>query len=332
MLSKRHSNHRGSRVATRGHAGARPARRLTGGLPAAAVLAALAIVSKTAAGPYAPAAGQPGSTAMHMNSNAFLAWATGFTNYMVGEDCEAQWQTPQQAIGPVQGTVTNIVCLGRGGQITLHFDLPISDGPGPDFAVFENSFDGFFLELAYLEVSSDGTNFFRFPNDSLTTNPVAAFELIDPTDVTGYASKYAQGFGTPFDLGVLGGVFTQLNRHAVRWIRIQDIPGDGAHTDSDGDPIFDPFPTVGSAGFDLDGIGVIHFPMRCEVSRSPTGTSVRWQALTNRIYQVEYTGHAPTGTWHALGPAVAGDDREHTLVDTNPASPLRLYRVVRRRP
>jgi hypothetical protein len=29
------------------------------------------------AGPYAPAAGQIGSTAIHMSDDAFIAWATG---------------------------------------------------------------------------------------------------------------------------------------------------------------------------------------------------------------------------------------------------------------
>ena len=56
---------------------------------------------------------------------------------------------------------------------TVTFASPIYNGEGPDFAVFENGFDIddeydptgvlHFLELAFVEVSSDGENFFRFP-------------------------------------------------------------------------------------------------------------------------------------------------------------------------
>jgi hypothetical protein len=37
-----------------------------------------------------------------------------------------------------------------------------------------------------------------------------------------------------------------------------DIVGDGTALDSFGSPIFDPYPTVGSAGFDLDGVAVMN--------------------------------------------------------------------------
>ena len=53
--------------------------------------------------------------------------------------------------------------LGDDGSLVLTFPAPIADGAGPDFAVFENAFSTEFLELAFVEVSSDGTNFTRFP-------------------------------------------------------------------------------------------------------------------------------------------------------------------------
>ncbi|MBN1855195.1 MAG: PEP-CTERM sorting domain-containing protein [Pirellulales bacterium] len=93
------------------------------------------------AGPYAPAAGQPGSTAIHKDDPQFVGWASGWQNYLVGTDCAATWQTPEKALGPAAGTSTDIMCLGRGGEITLTFDTPIMDGPGWDFATFENSFN-----------------------------------------------------------------------------------------------------------------------------------------------------------------------------------------------
>ena len=65
-----------------------------------------------------------------------------------------------------------MVSLGKGGSITLSFDPPVSNGDGWDFAVFENGFEDTFLELAYVEVSSDGVVFVRFDNASLTPDPV----------------------------------------------------------------------------------------------------------------------------------------------------------------
>ena len=42
----------------------------------------------------------------------------------------------------------------------------------------------------------------------------------------------------------------------IAYVRIVDIVGDGTSLDSRGEPIYDPYPTAGSAGFDLDAIGV----------------------------------------------------------------------------
>jgi len=212
------------------------------------------------AGPYAPAAGQPGSTAVPKDSPEFTAWATGWVNYLVGTNVDATWQTPAKALGPAVGDSYDIVCLGNGGQITLIFERPIANGSGWDFAVFENSFNDTFLELAYVEVSSDGKTFIRFDSRSLTASPVGGFGSVDPTNIDGLASKYRQGFGTPFDLSdlaskpeVLSGA---VDLSAITHVRLVDIIGDGSYKDSQGHVIYDPHPTVGSAGFDLDAVGV----------------------------------------------------------------------------
>ena len=209
------------------------------------------------AGPYAPAAGVAGSTAIHMDDTSFLSWATGWENYLVGTNADATWQTPEKAIGKAVGTSYDIVSLGRGGEITMTFGSSIFDGVGDDFAVFENSFNDTFLELGYVEVSSDGINFFRFDNDSLTPGPVGGFGAVDPTNITGLASKYRQGYGTPFDLADLAGT-TGLDIYDIGYVKIVDIIGDGTYLDTSGDIIYEPYPTVGSAGFDLDAIGVIN--------------------------------------------------------------------------
>ena len=215
-----------------------------------------------AAGPFAPAAGQPNSTAIPMpvdpnDDSVFVGWADGWCDYILGTNVDVQWQTPEKALGPAKGIYYDIVFLGRGGQITLTFSTPIANGPGWDFAVFENSQNDTFLELGYVEVSSDGVNFVRFDNYSQTESLVGAFGTVDPTNITGYCSKYRQGYGTPFDLNDLAGR-SGLDITAVTHVRIVDIPGDGSCLDTEGKPIYDPYPCTGSAGVDLEAIGVLN--------------------------------------------------------------------------
>jgi len=209
------------------------------------------------AGPHAPAAGQPGSTAVGMNDPRLVAWATGWQDYSVGTGCIETWQTPAKALGNASGAIEDIVCLGNGGRITLSFDQPIIDGSDWDFAVFENGITDDFLELAYVEVSSNGIDFFRFPNDSLTADPVDGFGSIDPTNIDGFGGKYRREYGTPFDLGQLSDVSPLLDVNNVRFVRIVDIIGDGSYFDTSGDAIYDPHPTAGSGGFDLEAVGVM---------------------------------------------------------------------------
>lgn len=222
------------------------------------LLILLTAVPGALAGPYAPAAGEVGSTALYMNDTEFTAWATGWTNYLPGAEVDSIWQTPEKALGKAAGTSSDILSLGRGGRITLTFDSPIADGAGWDFAVFENSFSDTFLELAYVEVSSNGIDFFRFQNDSLTSTPVNGFGSVDPTDINGLAGKYRLAYGTPFDLADLDGLSPLLDVSCICWVRILDIVGDGTYTDSSGDIIYDPYPTTGTAGFDLEAIGVLN--------------------------------------------------------------------------
>jgi len=234
-------------------------------VPACAATLALACLgSAQAAGPFAPAAGKPGSTAISKDSASFVQWATGWEDYLPGPNVDAQWKTPEKALGKAQGGATDIVVLGDAGRITLTFDGAIYNGAGADFAVFENSFSDTFLELAFVEVSSNGTDFFRFPSYSFTPAPVGGFGNIDPTNIDGLAGKYRQGWGTPFDLDALAGT-AGLDVDNVRFVRIVDVIGRGQEFDSfpasagGPHPIYDPYPTTGSGGFDLDAVGVIHY-------------------------------------------------------------------------
>lgn len=210
------------------------------------------------AGPYAPAAGIEGSTAIHHLDPRIQGWASEVSEYLPGSDVNEEFQDTSQALGPADSSSGGIISLGRGGSITLGFSKPIRDGLGFDFAVFENGFLDTFLELGKVQVSSDGIHFFEFPSDSLTSEPVGSFGSVDPTEIDGFAGKYRVGFGTPFDLASLRGLDPLLNVHRVTHIRVIDVVGDGTALDSQGDPIYDPFPTVNSAGFDLDGVAVLH--------------------------------------------------------------------------
>jgi len=209
---------------------------------------------------YSPPAEQAGSQAISMDAQAFLYWATGYEHYEAGTYVDSVWQTPALALGAAAGTSYDIVSLGRGGQITMTFDPPISNGAGWDFAVFENAFNDYLLELAYVEVSSNGSDFARFDSISLTPDPVSGYGSLDATLIDGLAGKYRQGYGTPFDLEDLSAHLeiqsgiVDISR--ITSVRIVDIVGDGSCFDSQGHVIYDPFPTVGSAGFDLDAIGV----------------------------------------------------------------------------
>ena len=247
----------------------------------------LASVAAGFAGPYPGAAGTAGSDAVWKDEPAFVAWASGHLDYVWGQNVSSSWRTPAKAYGKATEDVFDIVCLGDNGKITIYFPHPIKDGPGPDFAVFENSFSPTFLELAFVEVSSDGVNFFRFPNDSKTP---AATNSIDPTNLSGLAGKYVGGYGTPFDLSVLE-ASALLDKRNIRFVRLIDILGNGSAKDSDGGPIYDPYPNVGSAGFDLDAIGVIHqndgaFRMLRSVVAGTT-IQLEWESNPGTSYRVE---------------------------------------------
>ncbi|MBL4703993.1 MAG: T9SS type A sorting domain-containing protein [Flavobacteriales bacterium] len=219
-------------------------------------------------GTFPPAAGQVGTTAIHRDSSAIVGWATGcsiergfmdLSNTSLGL---ASFGTPADAVGPSNPA---IVSLGDSGIATLVFDGSIYDGPGADFAIFENSFSDSFLELAFVEVSSDGFNFFRFPATSTTpdTLQINAFGSTDATHLHNLAGKYRARYGTPFDLSELSGI-SGLDVNNVTHVRIIDCVGAinpaYATYDQFSNPINDPFPTpFASSGFDLDAVAILNF-------------------------------------------------------------------------
>ena len=284
-----------------------------------------------AAGPYPGAAGTATTDAIAMGDSRFVNWASGHIEYLAGGNVVAQWKTPAKAYGPATDNELDIVCLGDNGKITLYFPHPVRDGAGADFAVFENSFSNGFLELAFVEVSSDGVNFVRFPNASLGTSAVGAFGSVDPTNLSGLAGKYRGGFGTPFDLASLPGS-ALLDKSNVRFIRLVDIVGDGDAKDSSNRTIYDPYPTTGSAGFDLEAVGVIHqndgdFQMlRSEPSEGLF--QLEWQSNPGRSYEIQSSD--TLGGWAPVETVTARQNRGTTVFAAAMGGPgMKFWRVVR---
>ena len=213
---------------------------------------------------YAPAPPDPTTTAIAYNDVRIVDWAQGVDSYLPGTGVsDPRWMMPSQAFGPAGTDTTAVVVLGNAGTITLTFGSAITDGDGWDFAVFENSFaSDLFLELGFVEVSSDGTHFARF--DSAFRGPAAPCGSCSGTaaQIGGLAGSSMVGYGTPFDLAALGNNplvrdgFIDLT--AIKYVRIVDIVGDGTTPDSFGRGIVDPISSGPTAGFDLDGIAVLN--------------------------------------------------------------------------
>lgn len=237
--------------------------------------------------PFAPAAGVEGTSAVALSDPLIEGWATLIVAYLPGAEVDEIWRDTDEVLGPAEGDGVSIVSLGSGGQLTVQFEGAIENGEGWEFAVFENGFGDSFLELAWVEVSSDGATFVRFPNYSATADRVGTYGSMDTTKLYGFVGKYRQGFGTPFDLSELeeayaaavGSVspfsiaytehlkstYPTLDINNITHLRIVDVIGDGTSEsaarspDGNGYPIYDPWPTTGSAGADVDAVAARNF-------------------------------------------------------------------------
>jgi len=235
----------------------------------------------------------------------FRGWATSVVSYAPAAGVFALWADPNKALGPATGNNLDIVSLGdlnsvqigqgaEPGQITLAFSEAIRDCNGYDFVVFENglvslintgggSIKGqMFAELGYVEVSSNGVDFVRFPSVSLTAGLVGMFGTIEISDVYNLAGKHPNGngvcMGTPFDLSEIAGeesvVSGEVDINNINYVRIVDIPGSGDFEDeavkhieasswpawdfyANNHPIYDAWLTFGSGGVDLEAVGVL---------------------------------------------------------------------------
>jgi hypothetical protein len=219
---------------------------------------------------YAPAAGFPGSSAIHKDSSIIVAWADSIffeRGYQVINDSSLGLASTGDASAATGKALENgVLSLGDGGTATAYFKNGIRNQEGYDFAVFENGFNipgtnKYHIELAYIEVSCDGINFYRFANQSQSQDSLQTgnFEGLLPEQIDGLAGKYIAGYGTPFDLELLK---DSIGDSPVYYIRIRDVVGSISpmygNFDSEGNIINDPWPTAfASSGFDLDAIAVL---------------------------------------------------------------------------
>ena len=275
---------------------------------------------------FAPAQDQPGTTAMHADSSAFVAWATGceaepgpmnITNPSAGV-AGSGWPA-SNVIGPPEGTY-GVTCLGDGGMATVTFRSPICNREGPDFAVFENGFANaqnpslWFLELGFVEVSSDGENFFRFPaySNTQTTTQIGGMGCIDPSQIHNLASKYGAMYGTPFDLDEVPDD-PLLDKEHITHVRIVDVIGnidpEYATYDCQGHPVNDPWPTpFASCGMDLDAVGVIH-----DIEHFPTPPDDP-PYIANPIGDVVFDAYPETIEINLDGVVTDPDDPDENIV------------------
>jgi hypothetical protein len=176
--------------------------------------------------------------------------------------------SPADAIGPPTGGglhagSLDTASIGVGGSITLEFAVNCANGPGTDLLVCENPFlvgggPTAFAEVCFVEVSSDGQIFARFP--TRYTGPVGPFLPTagalpawysglagarpvlanpplgpDPLDVV-HAGGDAFDFSELLDHpAVLSG---DVSVDAIQWVRLVDIET-GTVLDDQGVAIWD---------------------------------------------------------------------------------------------
>jgi hypothetical protein len=214
-------------------------------------------------------AGSEGCQGIHCQDPAILGWASTCTiergrQNITTPGVFASYGTENDGVGAATESTADVVSLGDYGIAVLTFDIPIQNGDGYDFAVFENGLNNTFLELAFVEVSSDGVNYFRFSSVSNTPTDVQIDNNggVDAIHLNNLAGKYRAGWGTPFDLEELAGT-EGLDVNNITHIRLVDVVGcvepRYATRDGRGHIINDPYPTpFASSGFDLDGVAVMN--------------------------------------------------------------------------
>jgi hypothetical protein len=218
----------------------------------------------------------------------------------------------------MNGTTKHLLALGHGASITVTFGRSIPNRPGWDFAVFNNTFLSASPDLgargggtnyvffnsgtnrvpvargsnfawckpAFVDVSSDATNWARFPVSYFNTDVLFQATMADSPDhwlsqdmtmLDGLAGKAVLQYGTSFSLSALTNdpkvVNGSVDLNNIRYIRLTDVIGDGSTTDQYGNPIYSPYfdgsqlpalvatPDSNTDGFCLRGVAILETPL-----------------------------------------------------------------------
>jgi hypothetical protein len=222
-------------------------------------------------------------------ASAPAQFATSVVSYNPGTLGAGESSTTANVLGgPVGGGLgsggTDVLSLGEGGSVTLAFDVTIADGPGVDFTVFENGFlfdfGGFgnFAEVAFVEVSTDGTSFARLPSSYAGVQNPPDFSPMPLGTLDGLAgalpvvSNVFDGNtpspfepvlsgGDAFDLATLADHPLVMNGTvdlaAIHFVRLVDAPSDGSTSDTAGTPVWDSRNAAAANSIDVDAVAVI---------------------------------------------------------------------------
>jgi hypothetical protein len=266
----------------------------------------------------------------------------------------------------LNGTTKHVLSLGHGASITLTFGQPIPRQGSWNFAVFNNAFlstapglinrgggtnyvyDGQGTNLApvargnnfvwtkpaFVDVSSDDTNWARFPVTYWNTDILFQATVPDSPDhwlsqdvtmIDGLAGKFILQYGTPFSLAaltnapqVIGG---SVNLDNIRYVRLTDVVGDGSTADQYGNPIYSPYydgtqlpalvPTPDSStdGFCLRGVAILETPapMIGGATMTPSSFLINASGLvSSETYTVQTTTNLIAADWTNESSFVAG--------------------------
>lgn len=178
-------------------------------------------------------------------------WADAVASVTYGTGAGfGQDKMPGVVLGPPRGCgyfcgSLDVLVLGNSGTITLEFtNNSVVDEEGPDLAVYENVLYlggdplSRFMEVATVEASADGLNWFQFPSSE-----DAAFATTDPRRWPGYAGvNCTDPIGAPIvppavPCGDGSGAFPNIGGdlfdladaglEAARFVRITDAPISG---------------------------------------------------------------------------------------------------------
>lgn len=286
----------------------------------------------------------------------------------------------------MNGTTDHVLALGHGSSITVTFGGPIPNGSGWNFAVFENSFldssaalagrgggtnyvyfnsgtnlvpvargDNFiWTKLAFVDVSSDDTNWARFPATYLNTDLLFQASVPDSpqhwlsqdaTMINGLAGTTALQYGQPFSLSVLTNnpnvLSGAVNLNNIRYIRLTDVIGNGSTTDQFGNAIYSPYydgtqlpslvaaPDSATDGFCLRGVAtlVVPLPAITSLQLAPNQFLIGVSALvSSQTYVVQSCTNLIAATWtNASNFTASGNSL--TLTNTIGNATKAFYRI-----